>query len=399
MAGLALAGALPTPAIAERAPLRIGVMLPATGVYAEIGRQVVEGFDLRLDQLGGRLGGRSVEFVRVDDQSRPDMAEGLMRRLIERDKVDLVIGSVHSGVSIVMADIARRTSTLMIVPVAGANEITDSLCAPNIWRTSFSNWQVCRPMGAVVARDGHHTAMTISWRYAAGQQTCDAFAQGFIASGGTVVSQLYLPFPMTDFTPLLAQIKVRKPDAVFAFFAGPPAAQFIRAYAAEGLRERIPLYGQGSLTDGIPAMPEAQGVRTTFHYAAGLNLQADRDFRAAYRARTGHEGDAYAVHGFDTATLLDIGLSTADGDVKNRAALYRAMGAAAIDSPRGRIAFSKSNHVIQNVYLREFRNGANEFLSVVDAAAKSPEDGCRAGAKRVSGAPEPMPTDSFSAAL
>lgn len=160
VAGLALAGALPTPAVAQKSPLRIGLMLPETGVYAEIGHQSVQGFNLRLEQLGGKIGGRPVEFVRVDDQSRPDLAESLMRRLIERDKVDLVIGSVHSGVSIVMADVARRTNTLLIVPLSGANEITDSLCAPNIWRTSFSNWQVCQPMGAVVAREGRRTAMT-----------------------------------------------------------------------------------------------------------------------------------------------------------------------------------------------------------------------------------------------
>jgi branched-chain amino acid transport system substrate-binding protein len=379
LAALGVTSDFPKPAIAQGAPLKIGFMLPYTGTYAKLGKFIDEGFRLKVDQLGGKLGGRALEYVQVDDESEPAKATDNMNRLVGREKVDVVVGTVHSGVAMAMAKVARETNTLLIVPNAGANEVTGPMCARNIWRTSFTNWQPCFPMGKVMYDAGHRNVMTITWRYAAGEQDVEAFKEGFGKLGGKVVEELYLPFPQVEFQPLITQIAAKKPDAVFSFFAGGGAVKFVKDYAAAGLKTAIPLYGVGFLTDGtLQAQGDAaEGLKTTLHYADDLDNPANKAFLAAFKARTGQDGDVYAVQGFDSAALLQIGLAAAGGDIHARDKMYAAMAAAKIDSPRGPISFSKANNVVQNIYLREVRGGLNRFVSVAHANLADPARGCR----------------------
>ena len=123
-AALGLASAFPMPAIAQGAPLKVGFMLPYTGTFAKLGKFIDDGFRLSVEQKGGKLGGRTVEYVQVDDESEPAKATDNINRLVGRDKVDVVVGTVHSGVAMAMAKVARDTNTLLIVPNAGANEVT-----------------------------------------------------------------------------------------------------------------------------------------------------------------------------------------------------------------------------------------------------------------------------------
>src|ERR687898_1387856 len=196
-AALGLVPPFPKPAIAQGAPLKVGFMLPYTGTFAKLGKFIDEAFRLNVEQKGGKLGGRAVTFVQVDDESKPEAATDNMNRLVGREKVDVVVGTVHSGVAMAMVKVARDTNTLLIIPNAGANEATGPACAPNIFRTSFSNWQPAFPMGKVMADAGHKNIVTITWRYAAGQQMVDSFKENFAqtGSGGKIVEELYLPFP------------------------------------------------------------------------------------------------------------------------------------------------------------------------------------------------------------
>ncbi len=378
-AALALASAFPRPALARDVPLKIGVMLPFSGTYAKLGQFIDDGLRLYIEQRGGRLGGRPVTFVNVDDESEPAKATDNMNRLVARDSVDVVVGTVHSGVALAMVKVARDTGALLVIPNAGANEATGALCAPNIWRTSFSNWQPCYPMGRVLAEAGRRNVMTITWRYAAGQQMIAAFRQGFEKHGGKVVEELYLPFPQVEFQPLITRIASQRPDAVFAFFAGGAAVKFVKDYVAAGLKTAVPLYGVGFLTDGLLAAQgaDAEGLQTTLHYADDLDNPVNRAFLSAFRQKTGQEADVYAVQGYDAAALLDIGLAAAGGDAKARAPLVAAMRAARIDSPRGPISFSSANNVVQTIYLREVKNGLNRLVSIAHADLADPAQGCR----------------------
>ena len=379
-AAASLAGALPMPAIGQGAPLKIGLMLPYTGTFAKLGKFIDDGFRLNVEQAGGKLGGRAVEYVQLDDESEPGKATDNMNRLVGRDKVDVVVGTVHSGVVMAMAKIAKDTNTMLVVPNAGANDVTRAMCAPNIWRTSFSNWQPCFPMGKVMYDAGHRNIMTITWRYAAGLEDVEAIKESFVKLGGKITEELYLPFPQVEFQALITQIAQKKPDAVFAFFAGGGAVKFVKDYAAAGLRTSIPLYGPGFLTDGtLPAQgPDAEGIKTTLHYADDLDNPANKAFLAAFKQKTGQEGDVYAVQGFDAAALLNVGLTATRGDFAAKDAMYAAMRAAKLDSPRGPISFSKANNVVQNIYLREARGGLNRYVSVAHADLADPALGCRA---------------------
>ncbi len=379
-AAASLAGALPMPAIGQGAPLKIGLMLPYTGTFAKLGKFIDDGFRLNVEQAGGKLGGRAIEYVQLDDESEPGKATDNMNRLVGRDKVDVVVGTVHSGVVMAMAKIAKDTNTMLVVPNAGANDVTRAMCAPNIWRTSFSNWQPCFPMGKVMYDAGHRNIMTITWRYAAGLEDVEAIKESFVKLGGKITEELYLPFPQVEFQALITQIAQKKPDAVFAFFAGGGAVKFVKDYAAAGLRTSIPLYGPGFLTDGtLPAQgPDAEGIKTTLHYADDLDNPANKAFLAAFKQKTGQEGDVYAVQGFDAAALLNVGLTATKGDFAAKDAMYTAMRAAKIDSPRGPISFSKANNVVQNIYLREAKGGLNRYVSVAHADLADPALGCRA---------------------
>ena len=235
-AGLALR-AFPSPAIAQGAPVKVGFMLPYTGTYAPLAKNIDQAFRQYIAEKGDKLGGRAVEYVMVDDQAEPSKATDNMNKLVDRDKVDVVVGTVHSGVQMAMVKIARETGKLMIIPNAGADAATRAACAPNIFRSSFSNWQPCYPMGKVMADAGHKTAMTITWKYAAGEEDVTAFKEGFGKAGGQVVGELWVPFPEVEFQSFLTQIAEKKPDGVFAFFAGGGAVKFVKDYAAAGLTQ------------------------------------------------------------------------------------------------------------------------------------------------------------------
>ena len=144
-------------------------------------------------------------------------------------------------------------------------------------------------MGKVMAEAGHKTAMTITWKYAAGEEDVRAFKEGFGAAGGQVVGELWVPFPEVEFQSFLTQIAEKKPDGVFAFFAGGGAVKFVKDYAAAGLKKSVPLYGPGFLTDGtLQAQGEAaEGLKTTLHYADDLDNPADKKFRAEFAKRNG----------------------------------------------------------------------------------------------------------------
>jgi len=378
--GVAAGAALSAPFVqAQPAKIKVGMMLPATGTFASLGTAITNGFRMAVAERGGKLGSREIEYFAVDDESNPAKAPENTNRLVQRDKVDVLVGTVHSGVALGMAKIAKETGTLLLIPNAGADDITGPMCAPNIFRTSFSNWQPVHPLGKVMSERGHKTAVWISWKYAAGDESGRSFKEGFEKTGGKVVKELGLPFPNVEFQPLLAEIAAIKPDAVACFFAGAGAAKFISDYAAAGLKDKIPLYGSGFLTDGVlqAVQPQAQGLMTTLHYADSLPSKRDQEFRLAYAKQFKMQPDVYAVQGYDTGLLLAQAMDSVKGDFGNKAALIKAMEGVKIDSPRGAWTMSKEHNPTQDIYLRKVEGEQNKFVSVAWKALADPGRGCR----------------------
>src|SRR5205823_1403887 len=244
---------------------------------------------------------------------------------------------------------------------------TGALCAPNVFRTSFSAWQPSYAMGKVMADKGIKTAVTLTWKYAFGEESVTAFKESFAKAGGKILKEMSLPFPNVEFQPFLTEIASLKPDAVFVFFAGGGAVKFVKDYDAAGLRKTIPLYGPGFLTDGtLDAQGDAaQGLLTTLHYADALDNPKNNAFRAAYKAAAYQiEPDVYAMQGYDAGQLLAAGLKAVNGDVSKRDALIKAMETAKIDSPRGPFSLSKAHNPVQDFYLRKVEGKQNKAIGV-----------------------------------
>jgi len=368
-----------TCAFAQNTPVKVGLMLPATGTFANLGSMIENGFKLYVAEQGGKLAGREIVYAKVDDESDPSKAVDNVNKLIKRDQVDVLVGTVHSGVALTMAKVAKESGTLLIVPNAGANAITGPMCAKNIFRSSFSSWQSGYAMGKVAAERGHKNIVTITWNYAFGNESVQAFKEGFEKGGGKVADSLTLPFPNVEFQALLTQIAAKKPDAVYAFFAGGGAVKFVKDYAAAGLNKSMPLYGPGFLTDGtLDAQgASAQGMLTTLHYADKLDTARDNSFRQAFRKAYNGAADVYAVQGYDAAQMLDAGLKAAAGDIKNKNKVIAGMEAAVIDSPRGKFSMSKAHNPVQDLYLREVKGSDNIFKAVAIKGLSDPAKGCR----------------------
>ncbi|HSC22571.1 MAG TPA: ABC transporter substrate-binding protein [Casimicrobiaceae bacterium] len=363
---------------AAQAKIKVGFMLPYTGTYAALGTAIENGFRLYVQERGGKLGGRELEYFKVDDESEPSKAVDNINKLIKRDNVDVVVGTVHSGVAMAMAKVARDTNTLLVIPNAGAEAVTGPMCAPNIFRSSFSNWQPGYAMGTVAGERGAKKVVTITWKYAAGDESVEGFKEGLKASGGEVVKDLTLPFPNVEFQALLTDIAATKPDAVYAFFAGGGAVKFVKDYAAAGLNKTIPLYGPGFLTDGTLEAQgaAAQGMLTTLHYADGLDVPKDKAFRADYAKTYKAMPDVYAVQGYDAAQMLGAGLDAVKGDLSKRNDVVAAMEKARIDSPRGPFTLSKSHNPVQDIYLRKVSGTENRYEGVAVKALADPSKGC-----------------------
>ncbi|MDP1690941.1 MAG: ABC transporter substrate-binding protein [Burkholderiaceae bacterium] len=364
---------------AQTRPLKVGLMLPATGTYAALGDMIERGFRLYVQEQGGQLGGREIQYFRVDDESDPSKATDNVNKLIKRDNVDVIVGTVHSGVALAMARAARDSNTMLIVPNAGAGAITGAMCAPHIFRSSFSNWQPGYATGVVAAGKGYKRAMTITWNYAAGQETVKGFTEAFEKGGGKVAKDLSLPFPNVEFQALLTEIAAQKPDVVFAFFAGGGAVKFVKDYDAAGLKKTVPLIGSGFLTDGTLEAQgaSAQGLQTALHYADNLDTPRNNAFRKNFALTFKANADVYAVQGYDAAQLLGAGLTAVKGDFAKRDGMIGAMRKTTIDSPRGKFTLSASHNPVLDMYLREAVGKHNEYKGVAVKALADPGTGCK----------------------
>jgi branched-chain amino acid transport system substrate-binding protein len=370
---------LPEMARAQSSKIRVGLMLPYTGAFAPLGVAIENGVRMAINEQGGKLGGREIEWFKVDDESEPSKGIENASKLVQRDKVDVLIGTVHSGVQMGIHKVARESGVLNLIPNAGVHAATRGLCAPNVFRTSFSNSQPTLALGEAMVKRGHKKAVWITWKYAAGDEAFEGFKESYTKAGGTIIKELGLPFPNVEFQALLTEIAALKPDAVACFFAGPSGAKFIKDYAAAGLKGKIPLYGSGFLTEGLldAAGPAADGIMTTLHYSDSLDTPRNKSFRLEYAKAFRMQPDVYAVQGYDTGLLLIKGANAVKGDLSAKPALYKAMESATIDSPRGKWTMSKSHNPVQDMYLRVVENKENKVIGIAAKALADSGAGCK----------------------
>lgn len=379
LAALGLATVLSAPAKAQE-NVKVGLLLPFSGVYAALGNEIEAGFNLGLKQFGSNT---SVTFdiSREDTEVKPPVALGKAKKLILQDKVDVMVGIVSSGVLGAVRDMVHGAKVPLIVANAGNDAATGSACSPYITRMSFSNGQVNRPMGTWMAQQGIKKVFTLAPDYAAGRQMIDAFSTTFTAAGGEIVGSEYTPFQKTqDFGPYLAQAKASGADAVYVFYAGGEAISFVKQYDSFGLKEDLPLYGSGFLTSSLYVNAQgdaAKGVITALHYAPTIESDANAEFVAAYTAETGRAPSEFAVQGFDAARALIEATKTGATDREN---LANALRQVSFEGPRGQLSIDPStNNVIQPIYVYETVAGDNGLTQKVLAQLPleaDPANGC-----------------------
>ncbi len=359
--------------------IKLGLMLPYSGTFAQLGNDIEAGFRLFVKEQGGKLAGKEIEYVKLDDESDPAKGADNANKIINRDKVDVLIGTVHSGVALAMAKIARESETLLIIPNAGANEITGQFCDKHVFRSSFSNWQAAYGAGVLAANAGVKKIVTLTWKYAAGDQTVQGFKDGFATkAGGEILADLSLPFPNVEYQPLLAKIAELKPDAVYVFFSGAASTKFLKDYSDAGLKAKFPIYAT-FLTDGVldTTGNTAEGVISAMHYGDGLDEPRDKAFRAAFKKEYNKDPDVYSVQGYDTAQLLLAGLrGQKNGDIKDKAGFIKAAESAIIDSPRGKFYLNKAHNPVQHIYARKTIGKENKITGFAVKNLDDPAKGC-----------------------
>lgn len=363
---------------ASRDPVKVGFLLPYSGTYGHLGQGIDNGIRLAFEQAGNKLGGREIEIITVPSGANPSNAVSNMQKLIAGERVDFVLGPVHSGVAMGALKVARQEGTILVIPNAGLNVATRQLCAPNIFRTSFSNWQPDFAMAKPAYESGIRNVVTISWRYSAGDEHLGGFEEEFERLGGKVIKRILLPFPSVDFQVPLTDIAAINPDAVYAFFGGGGAVKFVQDYYAAGLNENVPLLSTGFLTESLGELGDAaEGIRTTLHWSPDLDHEYNRAFMQAYKERFNEDATIYSVQGYDAGQLLVKAMAAVDGNTADRNALIQAMrGVSFADSPRGPWKFSNAHNPIQNIYLQEVRNGKNKVVGVAAEALEDPATGC-----------------------
>jgi branched-chain amino acid transport system substrate-binding protein len=370
---------------AQGGPITLGVLLPYSGVYQELGNSITQGLELILAREGNKVAGREIRLVKEDDESKVPVGVRKAEKLIESDKVDILTGPVHSGVLAGIRDKVHSSKTILIVSNAGADDISRARCSYWIFRTSFSNWQPCQPMGGWVAKHIAKEVFQIAPNYQAGKDMMAAFRETFVPAGGKIVGEDYPKFGETDYAPYLNKIKQSGAKAVFAFFSGTDAVNFVKQYDEFGLKGAIRLTGAGFLTepDVLPAQGKsALGVITGHFYTPLLDNPTNQRFVKEFREKFGGKmPDGFACQGYDTGEVILRALKAVNGNTQDKTKLVDAIARVEFDSPRGRFRFDpKTHNVIQPfIYVREVKEVAGGINNVpIDKVAdvKDPGTGC-----------------------
>jgi branched-chain amino acid transport system substrate-binding protein len=370
---------------AQGGPVKVGVVLPYSGVYAELGNSITQAMELVFARENWTVAGRKIEMIREDDEMAVPVGVRKTEKLIDSDKVDILTGPVHSGILMAMRDKVHNSKTILLVSNAGADAISRARCSKWIFRTSFSNWQPCQPMGDWVATKVSKEVFQIAPNYQAGKDMMEAFRETFHPVGGRIVGEDYPKLGETDYAPYLTKIKQSGAKAVFAFFSGTDAVNFVKQYDEFGLKAGIKLTGPGFLTepDVLPAQGKtALGTITGHFYTPQLDNPVNQRFVKEFREKfKGKTPDGFACQGYDTAEVIVRALKAVNGNTQDKDKLVSAIAETEFDSPRGRFRFDpKTHNVIQPfIYIREVRELGGSLANVpIDkvAGVRDPGTGC-----------------------
>ena len=331
-------------------PLKIGMMVTLSGPPAVLGKHIRDGFQLFVEQQGGKLGGRDVEIIVADDELKPDVALTKVKGLLERDKVDFVAGVVFSNILQAVYRPVTESGTFLIGANAGTSTFAGKGCSPYFFSTSWQNDQIHAVMGKYAQDKGFKTAFLLTPNYQAGKDSVAGFKSQF---KGKVVDEVYTKLGNLDFSAELAKIAAAKPDALLTFMPGGMGINLVKQFRQAGLDKSVTFLSAFTV-DGttLPATKDdAVGLYSASQWTPDLDNAANKAFVTAFEAKYGYVPSLYASQGYDAAQLIDSGVKAVKGDLSDKKAVQAALEKADFASVRGAFKFNTNHFPIQDFYL------------------------------------------------
>lgn len=350
--------------------VKIGVILPYSGPFADAANQLQAGIDLYIAEHGNEVAGKTIELVKKDTGGpAPDVAQRLAQELVVRDGVDIIAGFALTPEALGAAPIATEAQKLMVVMNAATSIVTEQ--SEYIVRTGVTIPQLNTAFGQWAFESGVKEAYTLVADYGPGLDAEKAFAAGFTEAGGKIVGADRTPVANPDFSAFVQRVRDANPEAVYIFVPGgaQPAA-IGKALVDRGLAPpETKIFAQGELThpEALESMGDtAKGIITTYHYSLERDDPLNNEFREAYReANGGRSPDLFSIGGYDGMHLIYEALKKTEGDTSGDALIEAAKGMA-WDSPRGPMSIDpETRDVVQTVYIREVQEVDGELQNVV----------------------------------
>jgi branched-chain amino acid transport system substrate-binding protein len=334
-------------------PVKIGFISTFSGPTAVIGNDMRNSFELALDHLGRKMGGKPVEVIYEDDQQKPEVGVQKSQKLVESDKVDFVIGYIWSNVLLASLKPVVDSQTFLISANAGPSQIAGEQCSPYFFSTSWQNDQTPQAMGTYMTQKGVKTAFLIGPNYAAGKDMLTGVRTTF---KGQVIGEELTKWPdQLDFSTELSKVRAAKPEAVFVFYPGAAGVQFLTQYAQSGLKGQIPLYTAFTV-DAItlPLQKDlALGVPGAQQWVNDLPNDANKKFVADFRSKHKNYPSFYGAQSYDAANFVNSAVVAVNGDLTKKDAMRAEMRKANYASVRGPYKYGNNHFPIQNFYLQD----------------------------------------------
>ena len=351
--GLALGASMSSPVGAEE--LRIGFLSAMTGPFAAVGKDMVDGFQMYLDQVHNKLGGMDVKFIVEDEQAKPDVGVTKAKKLILQDKVHLLIGGILAPTGYALAPVSTAEKTVYISPVPAADDLTQRQLDkyPYFIRTGWSSSQPSHPFGQWACDQGYKKIAVIAADYAFGYEVVGGFQKTFEECGDKIIQKIWPPLGTKDFGPFIPTIK-QDADAIFSLMVGPMSLQFPKQLAASGNKK--PVIGGGTSYDEfvLPAMgDEAIGGVSPLQYSAAIQTPANEAFVKAYRTKYNKVPSYFSESDYTTAQWIDETIKKAGGKWPGPEQFIKIMSSIKIDAPRGPVSLDEMRNPVQNIYIRK----------------------------------------------
>ena len=340
---------------AQRDELRIGFLAPTTGIFAQNGKDMVDGFQMYLDEVKGDFGGAKVKFIVEDEQGKPDTAAIKAKKLVLQDKVHMFVGGLLASTGYALAPVSTAEKTLYISSTAAADDLTqrDLSKYPYFIRTSWTSSQPSHPFGQWACEQGIKKVATIGADYAFGYEVVGGFQRAFEACGGQIVQKVWVPLNAKDFGPYIPSLR-RDADRIFSLQVGPGALQFPKQLKAAGYDK--PLIGGGVSYDEfvLPSMgDEVIGHIGPLHYSAALDTPRNAAFVKAYRAKYGKVPSYYSENNYSTAQMIHEIIKKNGGKFPGAEEFIKQLQAMKFDTIRGPVSFDDMRNPVQNVYIKQ----------------------------------------------